>query len=70
MCHVCQHLGEKLIACSSCDHECHYECAKPPVESMRKVKKWKCSKCVQSDERNQRVKRRRFDRGFDPDYVT
>lgn len=67
MCHVCQGSGN-LISCSMCEFECHLECAKPPLKSQRKAKNWKCQKCIKIEERSERLKRRRIDRGYDYDY--
>lgn len=66
ICHVCQESGN-LINCCKCEFECHMECANPPVKSQRKAKNWKCQKCIKIEERSERVKRRRLDRGYDFD---
>ncbi|CRK91644.1 CLUMA_CG005294, isoform A [Clunio marinus] len=61
VCMVCQYTGTKLCLCSECDFQCHPECAKPPVRKI--LKNWKCWKCTSAQQRNERFKRRRMDKG-------
>lgn len=61
ICMVCQFDGE-VITCVNCDMQCHPECAKPPVKNTR-VKNWKCWKCTSVQQRSDRIKRRRMDKG-------
>ncbi|KAG5672185.1 hypothetical protein PVAND_002335 [Polypedilum vanderplanki] len=60
----CTKCGEEgnLLHCIDCDTQVHLECAKPPAKSLR-VKKWKCNKCLNNEDRSQRIKRRRMERG-------
>lgn len=58
---VCQYEGE-LINCKYCEMQCHPECAKPPVKKSKKLD-WKCWKCTSAQQRSERIKRRRMDRG-------
>lgn len=60
-CDVCGHEGE-LAQCVHCEFKCHAECAKPPMKKAR-VKNWKCWKCTSVQQRSERIKRRRIDRG-------
>lgn len=61
-CNVCGHEGE-LSKCVECNFQCHAECAKPPMKKAR-AKNWKCWKCICAQQRSERIKRRRMDKGL------
>lgn len=56
---------EGLLSCMNedCSTQVHLECAKPPAKSL-KNKKWKCFKCVNAENRLERAKRRRLEKGL------
>ncbi|CAG9809326.1 unnamed protein product [Chironomus riparius] len=68
VCTVCGNDGEKLLYCCNedCGTQVHLDCSKPPAKSL-KSKTWKCNKCVNSENRKERVKRRRMEKDEDID---
>ena len=61
ICMVCNGSGE-MVNCRHCDMKCHAKCAKPPVKRS-KMSDWKCWKCTSVQQRSDRIKRRRLDKG-------
>lgn len=59
---MCNFEGE-LSYCKTCDMQCHTECAKPPMKQIKKV--WQCWRCLSTAKREERIKRRRADKGVD-----